>query len=299
MSEAAENGQTGAGREDSLQAKRAGRAWLRLRRSRSAAAGTVLFAMLAVTCLGAGLWAPYHYNAMDADARFAAPNAAHWLGGDIHGRDVLTRILHGGQVSLLVGVAATAAAVAIGVAVGLLAGFFGGWTDGALMRLTDTVFAFPSVLLALAVQAVVDRQSVWIVAVILGMVGWPGIARVVRAQALTVRELDYVRAACLLGAGRVRLLLRHVLPNIISPVIVMATLAVGSNILSEAGLSFLGLGTQEPIPSWGKMLADGIRTSAYPWLAIAPGAAIMLTVLSVNLFGDGLRDALDPRMKLR
>ena len=275
-------------------------AWRRLKQSRMAWTGLALVGVLAALALAAGTVAPYGYDEMIRGHEGLSPSGRHWFGTDRHGGDVFTRGLYGGRVSLFVGFAATLVAVTIGVAVGLAGGYFGGWVEAVLMRLTDVVFAFPSILLAIAIQAAVDADGMLIVAAILGVVGWPGIARVVRSQVLSVRELDYVAAAKTLGAGHARIMLRHVLPNIIGPVIVMATLAVGGNILSEAGLSFLGLGTQEPIPSWGKMLADGkeyLRT--LPWLTVAPGLAIVLTVLGINLLGDGLRDALDPRMKLR
>jgi len=216
---------------------------------------------------------------------------------DGNGRDILSRTIYGTRISLTIGVLATLVSLTLGVTVGLLSGFFGGWIDSALMRMTDTVFAFPSVLLAVAITAVYDRPSLTIVFVALGVVGWTGIARVVRSQVLSVRTRDYILAARALGMRKPRIVLRHVLPNCLGPIIVMGTLALGSNILGEAGLSFLGLGVQEPYASWGGMLSDA-QDAGYAdswWMAVFPGMMIVLTVLSFNLFGDGLRDALDPR----
>jgi ABC-type dipeptide/oligopeptide/nickel transport system permease subunit len=205
-------------------------------------------------------------------------------------------MLHGGRASLLIALAATAIALAIALAVGLAAGYSGGWLDALLMRVTDTVYAFPSILLAMVLVALAERPSLWLVFTALGATGWTGLARLVRAQVLTVRQADYVQAARALGLAPLRVALHHVLPNCLGPVVVAATLLIGSNILGEAGLSFLGLGVREPYPSWGSMLGssrDMFETC--PWLMIFPGLAISLAVLGFNLLGDGLRDALDPR----
>jgi peptide/nickel transport system permease protein len=218
------------------------------------------------------------------------------LGTDANARDTLSRIIYGARVSLAVGAVATLIGVLVGVAVGLVSGFYGGWVDAVLMRITDTVFAFPSVLLAVAITSLFDKPSLKVVFLALGLVGWTGMARVVRSQVLSVKTRDYISAARALGTGNLRILFRHVLPNCIGPIIVVATLSVGGNILGEAGLSFLGLGVQEPYPSWGAMLAEAHDTYRDAWwLAVFPGLAIVLTVLSFNLLGDGLRDALDPK----
>ena len=216
--------------------------------------------------------------------------------------------MYGARVSLMIGVSATLLSLIIGVTLGLCAGYFGGLTDSILMRFTDTVGTFPSLLLAIAITALYKRTassnpgvlvlnpSFWILFVALGVVSWTTIARVVRAQVLTIKTLDYVTAARALGGNDLRIMFLHVLPNCWSPIIVLATLAIGGNILGEAGLSFLGLGIQDPFPSWGGMLSDAKSYFRDDWwLAVFPGSAIVLTVLSFNLLGDGLRDALDPK----
>jgi ABC-type dipeptide/oligopeptide/nickel transport system permease subunit len=288
-------------------------AWRRLKKNRAALCALAFNGLLVVVAMAAPLLAPYSYEAQFRGAEQAAPmerktsrrpgdeearERLFVLGTDINARDNLSRIIYGARVSLLVGVLATLISLAIGVLVGLLAGYYGGWIDACLMRFTDTVFAFPSVLLAVAITAAIDEPGLWVVFLALGLVGWTSIARVVRSQAISIKTLDYVLAARALGTGNTGILLRHILPNCLGPIIVVATLTVGGNILGEAGLSFLGLGVQEPYPSWGGMLANA--QSQYVnawWLAVFPGLAIVITVLAFNLFGDGLRDALDPRAR--
>ncbi|MCZ7644579.1 MAG: ABC transporter permease [Planctomycetota bacterium] len=283
----------------------------RLRRNRAALVALVVIAVLIALALGAAWFAPHAYQDQFRGAEMKPPGTrqltrrpgeleeasrAFVLGTDVNARDILSRMIYGARVSLSVGILATLVSLALGVLIGLLSGYFGGWLDACLMRLTDTVFAFPSVLLAVAITAVFDKPSFLVVFFALGLVGWTGIARVVRSQVLSVKTLDYIAAARALGAGHGRILLYHVLPNCLGPIVVLGTLSVGGNILGEAGLSFLGLGVQEPYPSWGGMLADaqGHYRDAW-WLAVFPGLAIVATVLAFNLFGDGLRDALDPR----
>ncbi|HOX05134.1 MAG TPA: ABC transporter permease [Planctomycetota bacterium] len=285
----------------------------RFRANRLAVGGLALVAALALASLAGPpiLWAvtPTHttYQTQFPGEELSPPSAAHPLGTDRLGFDVLARLLWGGMSSLLIALAATAIALVIALAVGLTAGYAGGWIDAALMRLTDTFFAFPSILLAMVLVAAVDRPSEggWLPAagksmillfVALGATGWTGLARLIRAQVLTVRGAEYVNAARALGLSPARIALRHVLPNCLGPVAVAATLAVGSNLLGEAGLSFLGLGVVPPFPSWGSMLNDSRAFFAEcPWLMAFPGLAITLAVLGFNLAGDGLRDALDPR----
>jgi peptide/nickel transport system permease protein len=222
------------------------------------------------------------------------------MGTDIHGRDVLSRVIYGAQVSLLVGIVATLIALTIGIVIGSLAGYFGGWMDNVLMRLTDTFFAFPSILLAIVILATFTKPGLWAVFLALGLTGWTGIARVIRGQILSLKEHEFVEAARSIGCSHARINIRHLLPNCLAPIIVLGTLAVAENILSEAGLSFLGLGIQPPTASWGNMLAESRGLlKEMPWWSIFPGAALALTVLGFNLFGDGLRDILDPRMKIR
>jgi peptide/nickel transport system permease protein len=236
------------------------------------------------------------------------PDAIHWLGTDALGRDLLARILHGARISLTVGILAEAVALLLGVFIGAVAGYLGGRVDEALMRLADIFFSLPAPLLALAVIAAVPdpaslpgirllpEPSLVLVFLVLGLVGWAGIARLVRAQILVVRETDYAAAARALGAHGARLLLRHLLPNALAPVVVAATLGIAGNILAESWLSFLGLGARPPLPSWGTMITEGQSyLTTRPWVCLYPGLALLITVLGFNLVGDGLRDGLDPR----
>ena len=266
-----------------------------VRDPRTSAAVAVVLLMLAAA-LTANVLAPFSYKDQARGSELAGPSGTHWFGTDSLGRDILSRLMFGAQVSMLVAVCATTVSLLIGVNIGLLAGYLGGRAETVLMRFTDMVAAFPSLLLAVAITALCEKSSLQILVFALGVVGWTGLARVVRSQVLTVKGLDYVTAARALGLPHARVLFRHVLPNCVSPIIVMATLAVGGNILGEAGLSFLGLGVQEPFPSWGGMLNDarGYFQNCW-WVAVFPGLAIVATVLAFNLFGDGLRDALDPR----
>lgn len=264
-------------------------------------AGGVLVAAFALSSLLAPWLAPYDPAAVPAalaQGMLKPPHPAHAFGTDALGRDLLSRVLYGGRVSLALGLGVEMVAAAIGVIVGLLAGYHGGWRDSLLMRLTDVVMAFPSLILAIGLIAVFERPGLDKVALVLIALGWTTIARVVRGATLSLKERDYVQAARALGAGHATILLRHVLPNAMGPVIVAATIGVGGNMIAEAGLSFLGLGAQSPTISWGTMLADGqtFLTSA-PWVAFFPGLALLLAVLGINLLGDSLRDLQDPRLK--
>jgi peptide/nickel transport system permease protein len=286
------------------------RAWIRFRRNRAAMLGACLLVVLALSAIFAGAITAVlglDAEAVDLASRYAPVSAAHPLGGDELGRDVLARLLQGGQVSLSVGLAAAVAAAGIGAAIGLLAGFQGGLTDSILMRITDGMLALP-VLPLLIVLAAVDptklgmsadsggAASVVRIVLIVALVGWPGAARLTRAAALSARAQDYVRAARAVGVHPFRIAVRHVAPAAAGPVIVAATLAMGQVILFESILSFLGLGIQPPLASWGAMLAHAQDTIwERPMLAIWPGVAIFLTVIAVNFVGDGLRDALNPR----
>src|SRR5881392_2222388 len=264
-------------------------------RSRWTLTGLAVVVALALAALAAPLIAPgdpYHGHLA---AALQAPSRAYPLGTDAQGRDVLSRVLFGARLSLAVGLASQVIALAAGLALGLTAGFYGRWIDAVVMRVADVTLAFPSLLLLIAVAAAV-RPSLPVVCVVIGLVGWAGMARLVRGQVLVARGLDYVQAARALGASDARLVARHVLPNILGPVIVAATLGVGGAIMAEAALSFVGLGAQPPTPSWGAMIAEGrdlLRVA--PWVSLFPGLAIGATVLGVNLLGDGLRDALDVR----
>ena len=236
---------------------------------------------------------------IDLAQQLRAPSAAHWMGTDVQGRDVWARLVYGARVSLAVGVVSQSIALALGVTLGLVAGYYGRLVDEVVMRLADVTLAFPTLLLLIAMAAALE-PSLGVVFVTIGVVGWAGMARLVRGQVLVVRQLEYVQASRALGARDGRIILRHVLPNVIAPVVIAATLGVAGAIMAEAALSFLGLGVQPPTPSWGSMIADGRDLDQLrhaPWTSVFPGIAIGLAVLGFNLLGDALRDALDPRYR--
>jgi ABC-type dipeptide/oligopeptide/nickel transport system permease subunit len=272
----------------------------RLLRSRTAVAGLVLTAILVFVGLFSPWLTVHDYRAISFDSIHKPPGTpGHLLGTDELGRDVMARLMQGASLSLRIGVGATVLALAFGTAVGLVSGYFGGWLDSLLQRIVDTFLAFPTLLLAIGITAVFEYPSETILFVVLGIVSWPPVARVVRGQVLSLRENDFVLSARSLGARDGRILFLHLLPNCIGPIVVLGTLEVASNILAEAGMSFLGIGVQPPEPSWGRMLLDAQKYhEVSPWLGVYPGAAIVLTVLGLNFFGDGLRDAFDPRMKV-
>ncbi|HMI44625.1 MAG TPA: ABC transporter permease [Gemmatimonadaceae bacterium] len=229
------------------------------------------------------------------------PSAQHWLGTDIQGRDIWSRLVYGARVSLTVGLISQGIALALGVTLGLIAGFYGKWVDEIVMRLADVTLAFPTLLLLIAMVAAL-QPSEGVVFATIGIVGWAGMARIVRGQVLVVRQLEYIQAIRALGAGDLRIMLQHVLPNVIAPVVIAATLGVAGAIMAEAALSFLGLGVPPPAPSWGSMIADGRdleQLRRAPWTSVFPGIAIGAAVLGFNLLGDALRDALDPRQHYR
>ncbi|MGE4553815.1 MAG: ABC transporter permease [Desulfovibrionaceae bacterium] len=260
-------------------------------------AGLAIVGVVIVGALFADVLAPYDPDAIHTAEMLQPPSAAHLMGTDILGRDVFSRILHGGRVSLWVGLVAVGIATAIGLAVGLVSGYFGGITDEVLMRLVDIMLCFPSFFLILAVIAFLE-PSLLNIMIIIGLTGWMGVARLVRAETMSLRGRDFVLAARVAGAGRTRILVRHILPNALAPVLVSATLGVAGAILTESALSFLGLGVQPPDPSWGNMLMDGKEVlGVAPWLSVFPGLAILVTVLGYNLLGESLRDLLDPRLK--
>jgi peptide/nickel transport system permease protein len=286
--------------------------WRRFRRHRLAVASGIVLALLALMSLAAPLVAVllgHDPNAVDLLGRFAAPSAEHPLGTDELGRDLLLRLLYGGQVSLFVGLIGAVAAACLGTAIGMVAGYVGGRIDALLMRLTDAVIALPLLPLLIVLAAVdltklglpaslahSESASLYRILLIVALAGWTTVARLVRGATLSVRERDYVRAAVALGAGPLRIMARHILPNVVSPIIVATTLSVGSVILTESILSFLGLGIQPPLPSWGNMLTNAQELIwQAPPLAIYPGLLIFVTVIAFNFLGDGLQDALDPR----
>jgi peptide/nickel transport system permease protein len=269
-----------------------------LRRMRLAGVGLLVLGIAVLAALFAPLLAPYDPAAVSLAERLQPPlTGGHLFGTDALGQDVLSRVIYGARVSLLVGFAAVAISGLIGVTLGLVSGFFGGWADAAVMRVGEIQLAFPTIILYVAVMAVVGPGLDKLIMVI-GIVGWVQYARVERAMALSVRELEYVHAARALGASNPWIMLRHVLPNTLGPLTVVASFGLASTIVIEASLSFLGLGVPPSVPSWGSMLADGRDyLRAGWWVASFPGLALTLCVLAVNLLGDWLRDALDPLLK--
>jgi peptide/nickel transport system permease protein len=271
--------------------------WTRLRRNRMAMTGLILVLGLFVVSIFAHWLAPYDPNSIDLKQVLMAPSRAHLLGTDTLGRDVLSRIIYGSRVSLKVGFVAVGLATLIGLLVGALAGYYGGWVDQLLMRLVDLMLCFPAFFLILAVIAVLE-PSIWNIMAVIGLTSWMGVARLVRAEFLSLREREFVTAARALGASDTRLILRHMLPNALAPVMVSATLGVAGAILTESALSFLGLGVQPPTPSWGNILTAGKDNIEIAWwLSVFPGLAILVTVMSYNLLGEGIREAIDPRLK--
>ncbi len=269
------------------------------RRNRMAMAGLIIMLLLYAVTLLTPLIAPFD-PAMQGDivsTRYLPPSAEHLMGTDKFGRDILSRVLYGARISLSIGFIAVGISITLGTLVGSLSGYYGGVVDGVLMRITDMMLAFPRLVLLIVVIALFE-PSIWLVVIVLGLTGWMGTARIVRGEVLSLREREFVQAARALGMGDVRIILRHVIPNTLAPVIVSATLGIGLTILTEASLSFLGLGVQPPTASWGNMVSDGrdALISAW-WIATFPGLAIVFTVIAFNLLGDGLRDALDPRMR--
>jgi peptide/nickel transport system permease protein len=270
--------------------------WRRLRRNRVALAGGAVVIVLFLVSLLAPWITPYDSDALDLYNVLMPPSAAHWFGTDELGRDVFTRVLFGAKISLKVGFVAVGIAVVIGTLIGLVSAYYGGWLDTILMRFVDIMLCFPTFFLILAVIAMLE-PSIWYIMIIIGLTGWMGVARLVRAEVLSIRERDYVLAARVIGASDFRIIFRHVLPNAIAPVLVSATLGVAGAILTESALSFLGIGVQPPTPSWGNILTSGKDYIEFAWwLSLFPGGAILITVLSYNLLGEGIRDALDPRL---
>lgn len=263
--------------------------------------GSLILGIVTLIGLLAPLLAPYDPHQIPEQLRavsLLSPRSGHWLGTDLLGRDLLSRVLYGARVSLVVGVVVELVVTPIGVTIGLLAGYFGGRMDTVLMRITDAVMAFPGLVLAIALTAVLERPGLFSVIIVLTAVRWTTVARLVRGQVLSLREAEHVAAITALGAGKGRIILRHLLPNCLPPILVAMTFGIASNILSEAGLGFLGLGVQPPTVSWGTLLAEGaVYLTVKPWLSLFPGLAITCTVLGFHLVGDGLRDVLDPRLR--
>jgi len=271
--------------------------WQRFRRNRFALAGAFIVMGLFLLSLLAPFITPCDPTTIDAYHVLLPPSAAHWMGTDELGRDVLTRVIYGARISLKVGFVAVGIAITIGTVVGLLSGYYGGWVDAILMRFVDIMLCFPTFFLILAVIALLE-PSIWYIMLIIGVTGWMGVARLVRAEVLSIKERDYITAARSIGASNIRIIFRHILPNAAAPVFVAATLGVAGAILTESALSFLGIGVQPPTPSWGNILTSGKDYLEFAWwLSLFPGVAILVTVLAYNLLGEGIRDALDPRLQ--
>ena len=273
--------------------------WYRLVRDPRAVGGVAVVTLLILAAIAAPVVARYDPLHVDLFQQLRRPSFTHWLGTDIQGRDVWARLVYGARISLAVGFFSQMIAISIGVTLGLMAGFYGKWVDEVVMRLADVTLAFPTLLLLVAMVAAL-QPSLGVVLFTIGVVGWAGMARIVRAQVLVVRQLEYIQALRALGARDARIVVRHVLPNVVAPVVIAATLGVAGAIMAEAALSFLGLGVAPPTPSWGSMIAEGRDLSqlrSAPWTSLFPGVAIGAAVLGFNLLGDALRDALDPRFR--
>lgn len=281
--------------------------WNRFRLHPGALAGAVVLGLLTLSVALASL-SPYDPNVSDMAHRLQPPSWQHPMGTDSLGRDLLTRVLYGGRISLTVGLTVVSITLIIGVPIGAVAGYFGSWVDNLLMRITDSALTFPSLLVLILLSAilreldapVLKENPVLTISVVIGLLSWMSVARLVRVAYLSIRELDFVTASRALGAPHLRIMVSHILPNSIGPIIVESTLEVGYAILEESGLSFLGFGIQPPTPSWGNLLSNAQEhLTRHPWLAVFPGLMIFLTIISVNYIGDGLRDALDPFKVLR
>jgi peptide/nickel transport system permease protein len=282
--------------------------WLRLRKDRVALAGAAIILALIAMAVAAPYLAPHNpnarfYNAISVDGAPLPPGTnGYVLGTDANGRDLLSRLIWGARVSLLVGIVANAVAVGIGVTLGAVAGYYGGLVGTLIMRFTDVMLAFPVLLLGVALVAILS-PGIPVIIMVIGLVSWTSMARIIHGQVVSLRERDFVEAARATGASGAGIVVRHILPHLVSPIIVYSSLGVATAVLFEASLSYLGIGVQPPDASWGKMVAEGSSQGAggfaYPWLLLFPGAAVFLTVLSFNLLGDGLRDALDPTMPVR
>ncbi len=267
-------------------------------RNRLAVSGSVVVLMLFVVSMAAPILAPYDPSDIDVKQILMGPTRSHLLGTDQLGRDVLSRMIWGSRISLKVGFVAVGIATVIGIVFGAISGYYGGWIDGIMMRFVDVMLCFPAFFLILAVIAFLD-PSIWNIMVVIGITGWMGIARLVRAEFLSLREREFVLSARALGASDARIIFRHILPNSMAPILVSATLGVAGAILTESALSFLGIGVQPPTPSWGNILTAGKDNIEIAWwLSLYPGLAILITVLGYNLLGEGIRDSLDPRLKI-
>ncbi|MDA8963083.1 ABC transporter permease [Pseudomonadales bacterium] len=270
-------------------------AWYRLNKNKLAMLGLYVIIFFIVVSILTPWLAPYGYETQNLALGASAPSTQHWLGTDIHGRDLMTRLMYGGRISLMVGFAATAVSLVIGILWGTIAGYIGGLTDTIMMRIVDILYALPFMIFIILLMVVFGR-SLLLLFLAIGLIEWLTMARIVRTQVLTLRKQEFVSAAVVTGLSHWQIIRRHVIPNVLGPVIVYITLTIPSVMLLEAFLSFLGLGIQPPQSSWGVLISGGVETmEEYPWLLVFPGLALSLTLFALNFLGDGLRDALDPR----
>ena len=270
-------------------------AWYRLKQNKLAIISLNFLTFLVVSAMLTPWLAPYGYETQNLALGASGPSATHWLGTDIHGRDLMTRLMYGGRISLMVGFAATAVSLVIGVLWGAIAGYVGGLTDTVLMRIVDILYALPFMIFIILLMVVFGR-SLLLLFLAIGLIEWLTMARIVRSQVMNIRNQDFVSAAIVTGLSHWQIISRHIIPNIIGPVIVYITLTIPSVMLLEAFLSFLGLGIQPPQSSWGVLISGGVETmEEYPWLLLFPGLTLSATLFALNFLGDGLRDALDPR----
>jgi peptide/nickel transport system permease protein len=271
--------------------------WKRFSKNKLALAGSVVVILLFIVSILAPWIAPYDPNRMDLQKILMPPSGDHLFGTDQLGRDVLSRMIWGARISLKVGFVATGIAILIGAILGAVSGYYGRWVDAVIMRFVDIMLCFPTFFLILAVIALLE-PSIWNIMIIIGLTGWMGITRLVRADFTSLKERDFVLAARAIGAGDLRIIFIHILPNAMASVLVAATLGVAGAILTESALSFLGIGVQPPTPSWGNILTAGKDNIDIAWwLSLYPGLAILITVLGYNLLGEGIRDSLDPRLR--
>ena len=280
--------------------------WRRFRKHPGAVVGAILLTIVILSTVLVPL-SPYDPETSDLKSRLESPSWRHPFGTDALGRDMLTRVLYGGRISLFVGLMVVVITLAIGVPIGAIAGYFGGWIDNLLMRIIDATLALPSLLVLILLGAIlrevkipfIEKNNVLTIAVVIGLLSWMTVARLVRAIFLTLRNMEYVQAARALGASNSKIIVGEILPNGLGPIIVESTLEIGWAIMEESGLSFLGFGIRPPTPSWGNLLSNAQEhLTQHPWLAIFPGIMIFITIISVNYIGDGLRDALDPHKVL-
>jgi oligopeptide transport system permease protein len=267
----------------------------RLLKNKAAVSGAVILVILITLAILAPFIAPYPYAYQDLDLGASPPSSLHWLGTDVLGRDLLSRILYGARISLLVGFIATTVALIIGVSWGIIAGYFGGKIDSVMMRIVDVLYGLPFIIFIILLMVIFGR-NLWLLFLAIGAIEWLTMARIVRAQVLTLKNQEFVLAAQAMGVSNFAMFKRHLLPNILGPIAVYATLTIPQVMLLESFLSFLGLGIQPPMSSWGTLIKDGVESmEEYSWLLIYPGLTFTITLFSLNFFGDGLRDALDPK----